>query len=159
MGEPAATVSSIFSSAALEAGQKLLDREVAMFGDCAVHFQRRVDAINLIVAHKVSPEELAGAELVALGMALPASNDKPAVLAHGVKTLGQLSKVQALARNDVVAEQQTRDFGTSGVKAVLPVNAGVIGSESETASATSAPRLAIRAPGKPEKPEGETKAA
>lgn len=106
MASDADHVSSIFPHAALAAAATLLKAEEAMFGEHHLAFQRRLDALNQVfreTQNTANPrtvttvEELAAADLIALGKALPTSGNKPAVLAHAIKTIAALSTVAEIS--------------------------------------------------------------
>lgn len=106
MASNADTVAAVLPHAALGAAASLLKTEEEMFGLHHLAFRRRLDALNQVFRETegtgamlslATAEELAAAELIALGLALPSSGNKPAVLAHAIKTIAALSTVAEIS--------------------------------------------------------------
>lgn len=116
MASNADTVAAVFPHAALAAAATLLKAEENTFGEHHLAFQRRLDGLNQVFREVkrseppplVLAEELAAADLIALGKALPTSGNKPAVLAHAIKTIAALSTVAEISGR---VANLTKDIG------------------------------------------------
>lgn len=98
---------TMFSDAALMAGQAGINRTVALYGDPAVHAQRVIDGYNLVLHHAgvvegatITQQTFAAMELQRLAMGMLSAKDTAAagVIATGIAQLAILAQQLGLPR-------------------------------------------------------------
>lgn len=123
------TVTRVFPNPALTAAASLLDSQREMFGEPHAAFHRRLDALNQVFTERatnpvpfISAPELAAADIIALGKALPTSGNKPLVLAHAIMTIAALSTVAELQGK--LEKELGSDGGTTAAREIRTALAG-----------------------------------